>query len=167
MKREVMRDEERKRVADSKVSAKMALRKMRSLELERQRAKELELLKSGPPKEKLRRKETRSVPKSEGHGQDLREMRKKRQAEGWEGCQAHPRAWRGYKAGRRPLSVSRRASSLCFFKTEEVMCRRTRSRSSRQPRDPVCATIQPAWRRYRKRMMKRYLRGAVGDVVAG
>ena len=52
VKREVMRDEERKRVADSKVSAKMALRKMRSLELERQKAKELELLKSGPPKEK-------------------------------------------------------------------------------------------------------------------
>ena len=48
----MMRDEERKRVADSKVSAKNALRKMRSLELERQKAKELELLKSGPPKEK-------------------------------------------------------------------------------------------------------------------
>ena len=46
VKREVMRDEERKRVADSKVSAKLALRKMRSLELERQKAKELELLKS-------------------------------------------------------------------------------------------------------------------------
>ena len=39
VKREVIRDEERKRVADSKVQAKNALRKMRSLELERQKAK--------------------------------------------------------------------------------------------------------------------------------
>jgi hypothetical protein len=38
VKREVIRDEERKRVADSKVQAKNALRKMRSLELERQKS---------------------------------------------------------------------------------------------------------------------------------
>ncbi|CAH0376263.1 unnamed protein product [Pelagomonas calceolata] len=162
VKREVMRDEERKRVADSKVQAKKALRKMRSLELERQKAKELELLKSGPPKEKTLDERKHDLSQSlKGMVKTYEKCERRAKRKDGKAAKRIQRTWRGYKARKETGDVCFKARFVTgFFKTEEVYVSEDEESFEPELYDPVCATIQRAWRRYRKRMLKRYFYAA-------
>ena len=122
MKREVIRDEERKRVADSKVQAKNALRKMRSLELERQKARELELLKSGPPKEKSLDERKDDLSQSlKGMVKTYEKCGRRAKRKDGKAAKRIQRTWRGYKARKETGDVCFKARFVTgFFKTEEV-----------------------------------------------
>ena len=162
VKREVLRDEERQRVADSKVQAKNALRKMRSLELERQKAKELELLKSGPPKEKSldERKDDLSAS-LKGMVKTYEKCERRAKRKDGKAAKRIQRTWRGYKARKETGDVCFKARFVSgFFKTEEVYVSEDEESFEPELYDPVVATIQRCWRRYRKRMMKRYFYAA-------
>jgi hypothetical protein len=162
VKREVMRDEERKRVADSKVSAKNALRKMRSLELERQKAKELELLKSGPPKEKSLDERKHDLSQSlKGMVKTYEKCERRAKRKDGKAAKRIQRTWRGYRARKETGDVCFKARFVSgFFKTEEVYVSEDEESFEPELYDPVVATIQRCWRRYRKRMLKRYFYAA-------
>ena len=162
VKREVLRDEERKRVADSKVSAKLALRKMRSLELERQKAKELELLKSGPPKEKSLDERKADLSQSlKGMVKTYEKCERRAKRKDGKAAKRIQRTWRGYRARKETGDVCFKARFVSgFFKTEEVYVSEDEESFEPELYDPVVATIQRCWRRYRKRMIKRYFYAA-------
>ncbi len=162
VKREVLRDEERRRVADSKVSAKLALRKMRSLEQERQKAKELELLKSGPPKEKSLDERKADLSQSlKGMVKTYEKCERRAKRKDGKAAKRIQRTWRGYKARKETGDVCFKARFVTgFFKTEEVYVSEDEESFEPELYDPVVATIQRCWRRYRKRMMKRYFYAA-------
>ena len=162
VKREVMRDEERRRVADSKVSAKNALRKMRSLELERQKAKDLELLKSGPPKEKSLDERKADLSQSlKGMVKTYEKCERRAKRKDGKAAKRIQRTWRGYRARKETGDVCFKARFVTgFFKTEEVYVSEDEESFEPELYDPVVATIQRAWRRYRKRMIKRYFYAA-------
>jgi len=162
VKREVMREEERRRVADSKVSAKIALRKMRSLELERQKAKELELLKSGPPKEKSLDERKDELSQSlKGMVKTYEKCERRAKRKDAKAVKRIQRTWRGYRARKETGDVCFKARFVTgFFKTEEVYVSEDEESFEPELYDPVVATIQRSWRRYRKRMIKRYFYAA-------
>ena len=162
VKREVIRDEERKRIADSKVQAKNALRKMRSLEAERQKAKELELLKSGPPKEKSLDERKDDLSQSlKGMVKTYEKCERRAKRKDGKAAKRIQRTWRGYKARKETGDVCFKARFVSgFFKTEEVYVSEDEESFEPELYDPVVATIQRCWRRYRKRMMKRYFYAA-------
>ena len=161
-KRNFLKQEERRNAAESRVSTKVALRRMRAREAERCHQKELELATHGPPRELTLEDQkdevSRKLQDMQATYEKCARRHRKKDAKAVTRIQ---RCWRGYAGRRRTGDACFKARFVTgFFQTNDVESEEDEESFDPELYDRVCATIQRAWKRYRVRMRRRYFYAA-------